>query len=310
MTTTMLLASLVLTLSPSASRSSESGPVPTLRELCAGSDAIVVAEVGRHDPTESFVELSVYEVLKGVVSEYRVRVSTEWHVICPPPPRYETGEVVLAFLTRGEGARYRTHRGADGCKSLEPESLRVHTERVREWLAIEGAPLTDVEHRFAEIEWLVKCAEHPATRREGTYELERETELFHPGPVPAFGFLKEEQRSRLLDAVFTSSILRHEDLRLLELVAGDDPRVVPFLVRHLREMATASDLLPHEADGVLLSLVRHGDRPQSREYLARYRELSKTRSKVVTYIELEDYRAEKKRLLAGLLALYADVETR
>jgi hypothetical protein len=83
--------------------------------------------------------------------------------------RLKRGERYLFFLDpRREGGGYEVNDEGYGIKKLSDEALKVYLERMKEL-----ADLTrqEPENKHALVEWLVRCAEEPATRWEGAYEL-------------------------------------------------------------------------------------------------------------------------------------------
>ncbi len=163
----------------------------TLRVLYQHSSRVVVADVGKSEVlategTMRFVRtsLDVKEDLKGsgerfvnfyhwepgrdefdgrsiilITSSLRIR------------PQLKQGERFLFFLERREaGDGFEVNDEGHGIKSLADDELKVYRERIKELAAItrEGT-----EDKAAITEWLVRCAEEPATRWEGAYELER-----------------------------------------------------------------------------------------------------------------------------------------
>ncbi|HEX8337205.1 MAG TPA: hypothetical protein VF621_10785, partial [Pyrinomonadaceae bacterium] len=84
-------------------------------------------------------------------------------------PRLKRGERYLFFLEpREEGGGYGVNDESYGIKQLSDDDLKVYLERLKE-LAEMTRQKTEDKHAL--VEWLVRCAEQPATRWEGAYEL-------------------------------------------------------------------------------------------------------------------------------------------
>ncbi|MBA2333405.1 MAG: hypothetical protein H0V90_00545 [Blastocatellia bacterium] len=84
-------------------------------------------------------------------------------------PALKPGESLLLFLKNGaagEAPRLTDYR--DGVKKLSTEHIGIYEGRIKELDAIFDAKEVS-EMRI--VEWLVRCAEDPATRWEGTFEL-------------------------------------------------------------------------------------------------------------------------------------------
>lgn len=81
---------------------------------------------------------------------------------------YAGGTRLLVFLSRRGAAGYAPTDYRYAIKKLPEDDLKVYLRRIGELSAIESRERPDP----AEItEWLVRCAEEPATRWEGAYEL-------------------------------------------------------------------------------------------------------------------------------------------
>lgn len=92
------------------------------------------------------------------------------------PNRFEKDDVLLVFLTLDEeGVGYVPTDMQRGLKKLSPDDLKVYLSRIEELAAIMRSEKPDP----AELaEWLVRCAEEPATRWEGAYDLAPGDPLF------------------------------------------------------------------------------------------------------------------------------------
>ena len=114
-------------------------PIPpvTLWQLIEQADVVVLARVERveegekprsHDQVEHFEDaidydeavLSVRETWKGQAAS-EVRVSFVANIFCPARPQFEEGEVVLAFLEKGE-----TYTRRWGQERAERKEKRLH----------------------------------------------------------------------------------------------------------------------------------------------------------------------------------------
>lgn len=77
------------------------------------------------------------------------------------------GDTVLIFLKRnGKALELADHR--DGVRKISPVDAPLFSERIYELKSIFSAKKADIA---AITEWLVRCAEEPATRWDGAYEL-------------------------------------------------------------------------------------------------------------------------------------------
>ena len=173
-----LVASLLIAsgLPPGAASCPAEPPSP-LRQLYAESELVVVARVGdavaasKDEHSTLFrIALHVSKTLKGDGKERTLPFHyQQWGDEAEWPAQFEKGQTLLLFLKRrdeGDGYALTDYRYA--AKKLSDEHLKVYVRRIEELAAIVARGKPDA----AEItEWLVRCAEEPATRWEGAYEL-------------------------------------------------------------------------------------------------------------------------------------------
>lgn len=158
-----------------------SSPQP-LRTLYKESDLIVIATVGQTRKVETEDErslmktaLTVSSTLKGkakaTVYVYHWVYKDEFH-------EFAAGNKLLLFLQQreGEDGRQQGYEVDDvsyGVKQLADADLSVYRQRIEELVRLVQKAKPD---KGEIVEWLVRCAEHPATRFEGAYELARGVE--------------------------------------------------------------------------------------------------------------------------------------
>jgi hypothetical protein len=274
-------------------------PIPPrpLRLLVHQSQFIVTARVREAEGWRSRRTMTEEERLLGgyalVVLELEDLVKGDPGVVeieqklypwaCPAPARYVAGTRVLAFLDRAadDDGEFTTHALSYGAKTLDDDAMGVYLERIREQLDIERLPEDD--SRFArQIEWLVRCAEHPATRWEGAYELAPAGDFMshyeHERTPPDFAqHLSAVQIERLRSALLSASSFDAGERCLEELLQDDpDPHLQWWLVGQLR---THSPEVVKEAYGVSAFLIeriaRRDDRPEVQELAASFAALKR-----------------------------------
>ena len=85
------------------------------------------------------------------------------------------------------------------------------------------------------LEWLVKCAEQPATRWEGVYELSPQSDLMsfydRENSIRKDIFLSTAQKHRLFDALFTTDTLQYFDIPLIDIVNGINDSAILVLLK-------------------------------------------------------------------------------
>ncbi|MBI3271507.1 MAG: hypothetical protein HYZ53_21130 [Planctomycetes bacterium] len=265
-----------------AGRAEEAPPIP-LRQLVAASDLIVVAEVRAverlksDEPSADWFShaalLVVRGCLKGSAAEgSELRIPFERTSVCPPPPDFNKGTRGIAFLFREPGGAWYWAGGRFAWKTMDNERrLQVYSKRIREACDIAG--ISDpVERRKKTVDWLIDCAEEPATRWEGAYELARGEDLnprYEGGSAERFGeALQTSHLRRLAEVVLGSpKILGDPWMRCLAALAlgSNDRRVLERLRRELDGVASDP---PWDA-GKLMRILASGTSWTEGEGLAR-----------------------------------------
>lgn len=254
-----------------------------LRTLYIESDRVVVAEVGKSTNAEREgssrllrTSLSVTQTIKGDGHKPAIDVY-HWAYGRGRGPLTE-GETVLAFLQRKEDARadnggYELIYGATSVRHISSADLATYLQRLEELKAIIKKPDHDPNDI---VEWLVRCAEDPLTRRDGTFELNMSAwrELYEKEEAdrratageplasprksprdeePIFAaLLTSDQKRRLMTALLESEELGDDDFELIELATRwNDPRLLPFLISYLRRCGAAA---PWPAQRVMQSV--------------------------------------------------------
>ncbi|HET8670554.1 MAG TPA: hypothetical protein VFM05_08005 [Candidatus Saccharimonadales bacterium] len=286
-----IIAVMIVLAAPRFSSITQACPLPPpqpLRTLYKQSDLIVVASVGRsvvaqRDNWHALLrtDLAVSSFHKGQATDPIIylyhRSYDESHDIAG---RYKEGDALLFFLRdRKEGDGYEVDDYNYGAKQLSDADLRIYLDRINELASIlgEGKP----NHEQV-VEWLVRCAEEPATRWEGAWELAMSTYALQAGidASPADGdeeaveeegtdggqvaeassgvaqepdqeldpifalLLTEEQKQRLAKALYNIPVAIERDTYLVDVVeAWNDPDLAKFLVGQLSQMTDNPPLL-------------------------------------------------------------------
>lgn len=271
------LALLLITATPTISLAIEGPPQP-MRNLYLDSELIVVATVWAVSTTLDpqgyqvvIAELSLDMVVKGTPPDSRVKVAYPAFVSCPAPPRYKVGERVLAFLKRSnDGQHYYTVGSHWGAKNLSPHVLEAYVARLQELQAIENSEASVRESQL--LDWLVRCAEDPATRWEGAYELsppECGWTMLRPNFAPQ---LSRSQKKRLAIALYRSPVIDKGELCLVNLLElWGDPQLAPFVFAYLKGVKDSS---PNGTIPPLMTIVAKAARSsEGLELARRYLEL-------------------------------------
>lgn len=186
------VAALILTSTVSPNRATvRACPVVILplRVLVMQSDLVVAAhltksvEVGKSENAFSRQmrsTLAIKNTLLGDAGAPEVEVlHWTWEQDEGPLTKTSESDTLLMFLIRNrEGSGYLPIDYSYGVKKLSDADLQVYTKRIEEISAIlksEGDQRTEI------VEWLVRCAEEPATRWEGAVELASTYDLANMG---------------------------------------------------------------------------------------------------------------------------------
>ena len=227
-----------------------------LKKLVSDSQVIVVAQVesidvGRNEVIEegdsiefinelSQAHLVVLDVLKGN-PESEITVEFDKFVICPAPAYYEEGSKVLAFLDKKPlDNTYSTHARSYGSKKLNDKELDIYLQRIEEMQQI--LLITDKdEQRKETIQWLVKCVENKATRFEGLYDLNPQSEIMSYFDRNKDTFtnkfkLTDNQQKRLRTVLFSLDKLDYGDFGLIDIVKeSNDDELIQFLISQFKK---------------------------------------------------------------------------
>ena len=249
-------------------------PVFPLRNLYDASERIVVARVSkstRIDTESQFslikTQLLVSSTLKGSGDERTVDV---YHWVYAEDETYTDGANLLVFLNRRQGDQRTGQAGYEvvdprrGVKKLPEPDLQVYIQRIDELAAI----MSKEKHEQTEIvEWLVRCAEDPATRWEGVYELARS----------AYSLAAEESEESEETAEATEAVTQDEETPIEEAESEavvetkeaaseaeqeSEPPLAALLTTAQKERLTKTLLslkIITEDDVSLIELVQHWD---------------------------------------------------
>ncbi|HJR07628.1 MAG TPA: hypothetical protein VJ842_10240 [Pyrinomonadaceae bacterium] len=183
-----VVAALVTVDPPASSACPIPMPKP-LRVLYMESKLVAVGRVGDSVTVEQKqggalvrTPLRISSILKGESKEKVVNFDHYvWSVEdVSSPHSYSKDDVVLVFLiVRDEGDGYVPADYQRGVKKLSPDDLKIYVRRIEELAAITRS----AEHYATAVtEWLVRCAEEPATRWEGAFELALNATMFQDPP--------------------------------------------------------------------------------------------------------------------------------
>ncbi|HEY0322261.1 MAG TPA: hypothetical protein VGC66_14975 [Pyrinomonadaceae bacterium] len=288
-------------------------PVP-LRQLYMGSQRVVVARVGQSallqtekmdeygdDYERTLLRTSFYvsKTLKGEGSEEQVVHVYQWlwgkdHSL---PENYAEGKTLLLFLVkREEGEGHEIADPTYGVKALSDDYLKVYVERIEELAKILRAKKPD---KAEIVDWLVRCAEEPATRWEGAYELSASQEYLDREKAGASDEAEEGEKTNVAadssdataddsqtqaeESASTSTVKPDSESAELSPYSGEMARLLTDGQKKRLANAFYSLQALTDEDMMLLSLVRNWDDERLVPFLLA--QLEKFREEPPYYVE-------------------------
>jgi hypothetical protein len=281
-----------------------------LRMLVKESQYIIVGYVQKVVPIKTIDNhrenskaiIEIREVLQGKVDKKIIEVPYIPNMICPAPPVYMDSTMVLAFLDNKKGV-YHTVALSYGAKTLESEeAIQVYKTRIQEIQSI--LEVKDEREQYNQtIEWLVKCAENPITRWEGTYELSPESDFmsfYKRSEAEKFGLdLDKNQKQRLKKALFKKEkeATDYVDFGLVDLIYNDYTEEIDKLL--IDNLKNIDEKALWYADAYMNRLSHRTNDPRALRINIEYRQLCWA----------ESYNKEPKRIekLKGLITEFVAI---
>jgi hypothetical protein len=192
----------------------------------------------------TIARIAVMERLQGNIKPDTIEVALSPNMICPDPAHYEENTRVMAFIDKDKKGRYYTHALSYGAKTLALDAIEIYKARVLEMQQIKK--IKDDNERYTQtVEWLVKCAENPITRWEGTYELNPGSDFmsyYDKGKKHQFREgLTGAHKDRLKQALFATTDVEYHIFGLVDIVyTGNECAVDAFLLKGLRALKEAT----------------------------------------------------------------------
>lgn len=153
----------------------------TLLKLHQDSELIAIATIGKsrivktEDDTQQLqTTLQLSSILKGDTNQRAVPL---YHWISEEnKDELKPGDRLLVFLDQRKSEEgkpmdgFETHDWSRSIRKLDDDALSIYRQRIEELNSILA---TETPDEAALIEWMVRCIEEPATRWDGTYELDK-----------------------------------------------------------------------------------------------------------------------------------------
>jgi hypothetical protein len=218
----------------------------------------------------SVAKIAIQERLQGNIKAETIEIVFSPNMICPEPANYEEGTYVIAFVDKDKKGQYYTHALSYGAKTLSPANMEIYKERIREIQQI-GKITNSHERLVATTEWLVKCAENPATRWEGTYELSPLSDFMSfydkRKAKKSNDALTAAQKDRLKKALLATTDISYADFALADIVYPGNACVVDaFLLEGLKALKENTWL----ANDFMMRLAHLSPTPAMEKLILRY----------------------------------------
>lgn len=225
-------------------------PNRTLRTLYDMSEVIVIARVAestvlQRDGDRILLKtaLAVSRTLKGKQHDVVFVLHSTYEGSQSP---FEGASDLLVFLKPRHGASrilggaagYEVVDSSRAVKTLPPKALEKYADRLTELDSMLRRGRTKAQEV---VEWFIRCAEDPATRREGVVDLKDEQNLAL--------LLTASHKERLMNALSLVDEMDDSDIELIKLISRwNEPRLLPFLLTQLRRMEQGA---PQIADSII-----------------------------------------------------------
>jgi hypothetical protein len=293
----------------------------TLLDLYRQSDAIFEARfdktregnVVREDADYSVVRINklfdVYSTLKGSHSKFLVLTEDEYRYAQTQSPNYlvaalraneeventyglRSGDSVLLFLKYGkDGKTLELTDDEEGLKKLSPDELSVYEKRIHELGALLSSESVSAT---AIVDWMMRCAEEPATRWEATFELvkgferldwqRKQKQAAEDNDAEKRGLIAVDQPDFFDSTTFAQSLTDEQKHKLADILLDRSPQQITASGESTKTMV--------RGDRELIDLVKHWGDPRLAGFLL---DELKTR-------DLTEYRrSETMRLIADML---------
>lgn len=172
-----------------------------------------------HSP-QAIARIEIVQVLQGTITTKYIDVHFDNYMGCPAPAHYEINTTVLAFLDFAD-TKFTTHALSYGSKTLESADLEIYKSRITEIQKILAIKDQFVQYNET-LDWLIKCAEQPATQWEGVFELSPHSDFmssYSQRKQSDFGqFLSDQQKNRLFQIIKNKDVFDYGDFGIIDLV--------------------------------------------------------------------------------------------
>lgn len=219
-------------------------PVP-LRKLVMNSEFIIIGYVRtfsdheQHNYFHNKAAIEIIEVLQGTLNSKEIILKLDPDFICPATATYYDSSYTLAFLNTDKSGEFYTNSLSYGSKTLSLAEIEIYKSRIIELqniLTIQDS----VKQEEQIIKWLIKCAENPVTRWEGTYELAPQyaplqTYLDKYIVVPPTFQLSDIQKSQIKHILYSIDTVMYHDLGLVDIfLLSDSVEIKKWLVDKIK----------------------------------------------------------------------------
>lgn len=217
-----------------------------LRKLIIESEYIIwgkVVEVGYLKPDKKkedfwgrdFALIEITETLQGKIKTDTIRVFFTAGLTCPAPGVFYEGEQALAFLDKKEKTNdFTVHALSYGVKhGLDTQEYTTYKNRIKEMQDILRTQDSKTCNETV-VNWLVRCAQHAATRWEGMYELSPGSDFMsyydREESISEGIIISTANRKKLFEVLLLVDTLNYSDIALADMALGiNDSLLLGFM---------------------------------------------------------------------------------
>jgi len=226
-------------------------PSPTpLRQLVNSSETIVIGQVlSVEEFTQEFynrikVTLDIEQVIQGRIKTKTIDVYMDVWFNSYREHGVLDGSRLMAFINLSEEFQsvYFPTSYQNGYKFLNDSAMKSYQRRIKELQAI-NAMKNEKRREQLTVDWLIRCAENPHTRWEGSSELAPYSNFMHAFDEEKNEFIKkiqlsDSQKQRIEKIILNSSEFTYVEMELIDAISGwNNTKIYQWIKQYLKSVA-------------------------------------------------------------------------
>ena len=281
----IVIAIAILCSLPNQLLASTCPPPPTpLRQLVNHSETIVIGQVRSvQEFTEEFyngmkVTLDVEQVIQGKLKTETIDVYMDiWSTSYKEQDGLD-GSRLMAFINPSEEFQsvYFPTSYQNGYKFLNDSAMKTYQRRIKELQAI-NALNNEKRREELTVDWLIRCAENPDTRWEGSSELAPFSNYMNVFDEEKNEFIKkiqlsDSQKLRIENIILNSSDLSYIEMELIDAISGwNNTKIYQWIKQNLK---TVAPQLLYQKQFLMHRLAIETQRDELIEIISKFAEIS------------------------------------